>query len=284
MSDTVEPGFGSLAVRLIAQSEIARVNELLDQHHYLGHHLVGRVLRYVACEDDEWVVLLGFGSPARSLGPREDFIGWSEQAKRCRLRFVSSKQSSCVLDDRRRKNLASAVLSRTLRPVSEDAEAACGDPVLLVETFTDPAPQRGTCYRAANFVLVGQTSGYGRKNGSWVRHDVVKCARLYPLEKAAPAILAAPFDHPRLQSALQRRRNVVDLNTVVIDGEGGLYTRLAALADHRKPKGVGHELSAVLLVCAAATLCGSRGPAEIGAWAQDLDDEARARLHCRQSR
>jgi predicted transposase YbfD/YdcC/GNAT superfamily N-acetyltransferase len=282
VSDTAEQGFGTLAVRLITQSEIARFNELLDQHHYLGHHLVGRVLRYVACEDDEWVALLGFGSPALSLRPREDFIGWSEQAKLRRLRFVLNNQRFCVLDDRRRRNLASAVLSRTLRRVSADAEAAYGDPVLLVETFTDPALHCGTCYRAANFVLVGQTSGYGRKNGSWVRHDVVKCAWLYPLEKRAPAILAAPFDHPRLQSALQRRRNVVDLNTVVIDGEGGLYTRLAALADHRKPKGVRHELSAVLLVCAAAILCGSRGPAEIAEWAQDLDDEARARLHCRQ--
>ena len=138
MSDTVEPGFGSLAVRLITQPEIARFNELLDQHHYLGHHLVGRVLRYVACEDDEWVVLLGFGSPARSLRPREDFIGWSEQAKSRRLRFVSSKQRSCVLGDRRRKNLASAVLSRTLRRVSEDAKAACGDQC----TWSRPSPTR----------------------------------------------------------------------------------------------------------------------------------------------
>ena len=281
MSDTPEHDFGSLVVRLVAPSEVARFNELLDQHHYLGHHLVGRVLRYVACEDDEWVALLGFGSPALSLRPREDFIGWSEQAKSRRLRFVSNNQRFCILGDRRRKNLASAVLSRTLKRVSEDAEAAYGDPVLLVETFTDPALHRGTCYKAANFVLVGQTSGYGRKNGSWVRHDVVKCAWLYPLDKRARAILAAPFDHPRLQSVLQRRRNVADLNTVVIDGEGGLYTRLSTLPDHRKPKGVRHELAAVLLVCAAAILCGSRGPAEIAEWAQDLDDDARVRLHCR---
>ena len=74
---------------------------------------------------------------------------------------------------------------------------------------------------------------------------------------------------------------MADLNTVVIDGEGGLYTRLSALPDHRKPKGVRHKLAAVLLVCAAAILCGSRGPAEIAEWAGDLDDDARVRLHCR---
>jgi predicted transposase YbfD/YdcC/GNAT superfamily N-acetyltransferase len=281
VSDRPEHDFGSLVVRLVAPSEVARFNELLDQHHYLGHNLVGRVLRYVACEDDEWVALLGFGSPALSLRPREDFIGWSEQTKSRRLRFVLNNQRFCVLDDRRRKNLASAVLSRTLKRVSEDAQAAYGDPVLLVETFTDPTRHRGTCYKAANFVLVGQTSGYGRKGGSWVRHDVVKYAWLYPLEKRARAMLAAPFDHPLLQSVMKRRKDVADLNTVVIDGEGGLYTRLSALPDHRKPKGVRHKLAAVLLVCAAAILCDCKGPAEIAEWAGDLDDDARVRLHCR---
>jgi hypothetical protein len=168
-----------------------------------------------------------------------------------------------------------------LKRVSQDAEAAYGDPVLLIETFTDPARHAGTCYKAANFVLVGTTSGYGRKNGSWVRHDVAKLAWVYPLQKRARAILAAPFDHPMLQGALTRRKNVTDLNTVVIDGQGGLYARLCALADHRKPKGVRHKLAAVLLVCAAAILCGARGPKEIAEWAEDLDDDARARLHSR---
>jgi len=92
VSDRPEHDFGSLVVRLVAPSEVARFNELLDQHHYLGHNLVGRVLRYVACEDDEWVALLGFGSPALSLRPREAFIGWSEQTKNRRLRFVLNNQ------------------------------------------------------------------------------------------------------------------------------------------------------------------------------------------------
>jgi len=165
--------------------------------------------------------------------------------------------------------------------LSADAEATYGDPVLLVETFTDPARHPGTCYRAVNFVMVGTTSGYGRKNGSWVRHDVSKCAWVYLLDRRARQILAAPFDHPLLVAAQRRRRDVADLNTVVIDREGGLYARLCALPDYRKPKGVRHELAAVLLVCAAAMLCGARGPAEIAEWAQDLDQEARAHLYCR---
>ena len=262
-------------------SEVTRFNELLDAHHYLGHNLVGRVLRYVAEEDGEWVALIGFGSPALSLRARERFVGWSEQVKNRRLRFVLNNQRFCILPGHRRCNLASFVLARTLARLSADAEAAYGDPVLLVETFTDPALHRGTCYKAANFVPVGTTSGYGRQNGSWVRHGVPKACWLYPLRRDAAGLLSAPFDHPVLLAALTRRDKVIDLNTVVIEGEGGLYARLCLLPDYRKPKGVRHKLAAVLLVCAAAQLCGATGPREIYEWARDLDDGARARLHCR---
>ena len=261
--------------------EVASFNELLDVHHYLGHNLVGRVLRYVAEEDGEWVALLGFGSPALSVRARERFVGWSEQVKTRRLRFVLNNQRYCILPGHRRHNLASFVLARTLARLSADAEAAYGDPVLLVETFTDPALHPGTCYKAANFVHVGTTSGYGRKNGSWVRHGVVKACWLYPLRRDAAALLSAPFDHPVLLAAQTRRDKVIDLNTVVIEGDGGLYARLCLLPDYRKPKGVRHKLAAVLLVCAAAQLCGATGPREIYEWARDLDDEARTRLHCR---
>lgn len=141
-----------LLVRLTRADEVGRFNALLDEHHFLGHHLFGRVMRYVAVEGDEWVALVGFGSAALSLRPREDYVGWSEATKCRRLRYVSNNQRFCVLPDARRPNLASAVLARTLRRLSDDVEAAYGHPVLLVETFTDPARHAGTCYRAANFV------------------------------------------------------------------------------------------------------------------------------------
>jgi predicted transposase YbfD/YdcC len=272
--------FDSVVVRLIAPGEVPRFNELLDRYHFLGHRLTGRVLRYVAEEDGEWVALVGFGSPALSLGSRERFIGWSEQVKLRRLRFVMNNQRFCVLDEHPRKNLASFVLARTLRRLSADAERCFGDPVLLVETFTDPSRHEGTCYKAANFVPIGTTSGYARRNGTWVHHGEEKCAWVYPLRKDARSLLAAPFGHPAI-AARGRRRNVVDLNTVVIDGEGGLYARLCELKDHRKKKGIRHQLAAVLLVCAAAMLCGAHGAREIAEWARDLDDEQRARLHCR---
>jgi hypothetical protein len=158
------------------------------------------------------------------------------------------------------------VLARTLRRISADTEAAYGHPVLLVETFTDPARHQGTCYKAANFLLAGETSGYGRRNGTWVDHGNKKLCWLYPLRRDARAILASPFDHPMLSSSAKRKANMVDLNQVVIEGERGLYARLTELPDHRKPKGVRHKLAAILLVCAAAVLAGNHNPTEKPTW------------------
>lgn len=273
----------ALSVRLVRADEVARFNALLDEHHFLGHHLFGRALRYVATIDSEWVALVGFGSAALSLGPRERYVGWSEEIKLRRLRYVSNNQRFCVLPDARQPNLASAVLARTLHRLSTDALSLYGHPVLLVETFTDPALHRGTCYRAANFALAGETSGYGRKNGAWVHHGNKKLCWLYPLRRDAANVLAAPFDHPALSAPRDKEGQVVDLNQVVIEGRGGLYERLCSLPDHRKPKGVRHELGAILLVCVAAMLCGNHNPTEIAEWAADLPDDLKERLKVRRS-
>ena len=273
----------ALSVRLVRADEVARFNALLDEHHFLGHHLFGRVLRYVAVIDEEWAALLGFGSAALSLGSRERYVGWSEEVKLRRLRYVLNNQRFCVLPDARRPNLASAVLSRTLSRLSTDVRALYGHPVVLVETFTDPALHRGTCYRAANFTLVGETSGYGRRNGAWVHHGNKKLCWLYPLRRDARMILAAPFEHPALSGERDKEGQVVDLNQVVIEGRDGLYERLCSLPDHRKAKGVRHELGAILLVCVAAMCCRNHNPTEIAEWAADLGDDLKERLHMRRS-
>jgi hypothetical protein len=92
----------SLVVRLARNDEVPRFNALLDEHHFLGHHLFGRVLRYVAEIDDEWVGLIGFGSAVLSLRSRDRFIGWDEATKVRRLRYVTNNQRYCIPPDARR--------------------------------------------------------------------------------------------------------------------------------------------------------------------------------------
>ena len=270
-------------MRLVRADEVVRFNALLDEHHFLGHHLFGRVLRYVATIEDEWVALVGFGSAALSVTARDRFIGWSPATKHRRLRYVANNQRYCILPGVHPKNLATSVLARTLRRLSADMISLHGVPVLLVETFTDPARHLGTCYKAANFLPVGETSGYARRNGSWAHHGDKKRCWVYPLHRRAVPLLAALFDHPLLNVSDDERTDVVDLNAVVIEGDGGLYQRLGQIADHRKARGIRHELASVLLVCAAAMLSGAHNPTEIAEWASTLDTELLARLHARRS-
>jgi len=84
-------GGGGLVVRLVSAGEVPRLYPLLDEHHFLGHCLPGRVVRYVATVSGGWVAPVGFGSAALSVGVREELIGWDATRYR-RLRYVSNNQ------------------------------------------------------------------------------------------------------------------------------------------------------------------------------------------------
>lgn len=273
--------FGRLVVRPARRDEVPSFNRLLDEHHWLGHNLVGEVVRYIALEDERVVALVGFGSAALSLGARDRYIGWKPEIQFRRLRYVTNNQRFCVLPGQSRPNLASAVLSRVLRRLSSDFVHSYGHPVLLVETFTDPMRHAGTCYKAANFTQVGESLGYGRRNGAYIHHGQKKTCWLYPLQKNAAAILSGDFDHPLLKG--DRTATMVDLNRLVIDGDQGLIARLQRLPDHRKPRGIRHPLSSILTVCVAAMLSGCHNATEIAEWAADLSEDALARLSVRRS-
>jgi hypothetical protein len=164
----------TLSVRPILPEERARFDETLECQHWLGGGLVGEVMRYVAEGDGEWCALLGFGSAALCVRSREELVTWSDAQRYRRLRYITNNQRFCILDEHRRKNLASEVLSLTLKRISEDFEARWRHPVVMVETFTDPARHLGTCYKASNFTEAGTTSGFGRRSGRFVHHGAKK--------------------------------------------------------------------------------------------------------------
>ncbi len=145
--------FTGLDVAPIRAGDWVRFDTELDEHHWLGHRMVGETMRYVAKDSSgEWVALLGFASPALSCGPRDRFIGWSQELQSRRLRFVASNQRFCILPAGRRPNAASAVMARALQRLSTDWVDAWGHPVFLVETFVDPSRHIGTCYGASSFL------------------------------------------------------------------------------------------------------------------------------------
>src|ERR1017187_4220738 len=127
-----DPWFASLSVAPIGVGDQPRFDAELDEHHWLGHRMVGETLRYVARDGNgEWVAQLGFASPALMCGPRDRFIGWSQEIQLARLRFVASNQRFCILPAGRRQNTASAVMARAPRPLSSGLGDALGPSVLV---------------------------------------------------------------------------------------------------------------------------------------------------------
>jgi hypothetical protein len=271
-----------LVVRPIVAGEVERFNAELASHHWLGHRLSGRVLRYVAILDGQWVAVAGFGSAALACTAREEFLGWDRELRLRRLGLITSNQRFCVLPPGRRPHLASAVLGGCLRRLPADHLALWGQPVLAVETFTDPARHTGSCYAAAGFTLIGQTAGYARSRGTKIRHGQPKVYWLRPLHRHGLTALCAAFDSPLITD--RQGRPAVDMNTLDIDGPGGLLAVLGQVPEHRKARGIRHDLAAVLAVATAAVLAGADSTAAIAQHARTLTQPALATLGIRRNK
>lgn len=273
--------FEGLSVAPIGFGEGPRFDAELDEHHWLGHRMVGEVMRYVATDvSGEWVALLGFASPALSCGPRDRFIGWSQETQLRRLRFVASNQRFCVLPAGRRKNTASAVMSRTLRRLSTDWMAAWGHPVLLVETFVDPSRHIGTCYGASSFLRLGETQGYGRRSGRYVAHGQIKHVYVKALQRKSIEVLAGTFDHPMLLADPRSKVARIDFNTADLES---LIERLETITDPRHKRGVRHSFATTLVLIACATLAGHKSLTALSEWGDSSSQEVLTRLGARVS-
>lgn len=158
---------------------------LVEQHHYLGHKIpFGAHLRYLIHSPQGVVGCLQYSSPARRLKPRDQWIGWNDSQRKERLQQVVCNSRFLILPWVRIPNLASHILSRSAREMATDWQSAYGTEPLLLETMVDPARFRGTCYRAANWISVGESSGRGRNDRDHQRHgEEPKQIWLFPLKK-----------------------------------------------------------------------------------------------------
>jgi hypothetical protein len=248
-------------------------------HHYLGfHQLVGESIKYVAELERQWVALLGWGTAAFKCGARDKWIGWSREQQWERLVYVANNLRFLILPGARIKNLASKILSVNVKRLSADWMAVYRHPLVLVETFVDHSRFAGTCYRAAGWLCLGQTRGYGRNAGQYYYHGTPKTIYVYPLHRQAREWLSAPFLVPELSGG---RIPMVNLNAVNLEQAGGLLERLQHLKDPRKRRGIRHTVTSPLAVAICAMLSGARSFLAIGEWAQDLSQDLLQRLGCR---
>jgi len=144
-------------------AEEARFNSLLQAHHYLGYSQpVGEHLKFMVYAGTRPVALFAWSSAPRHLGPRDRFIGWSPTLRRQNIGAIAHNTRYLILPWVQVEHLASHLLGRMTRELSPAWSQVYGHPVYLAETFIDPTRYWGTCYRAANWLDLGQTQGRGK--------------------------------------------------------------------------------------------------------------------------
>jgi hypothetical protein len=157
-------------------------NSLMESHHYLGHEQpVGEHLKYLVWAQGRPIACLAWSSAPRHLGSRDRFIGWSGEARRRNIRFIAYNTRFLILPWVEVPHLASHLLSRIARRLSEDWERLYGHPIYFLEIFLDPEQFRGTCYRAANWVVLGRTTGRGKNDQTNRPNRSIKEVLGYPI-------------------------------------------------------------------------------------------------------
>jgi len=166
-------------------------NYLVAQYHPLGYtRPVGEHLKYLVYAAGRPIACLAWSSAPRHLGPRDRFIGWSAEVRRRNLRFLAYNPRYLILPWVRVPHLASHVLGEMARRIAGDWERLYGHPIYFLETFVDRERYRGTCYRAANWVVMGRTTGRGKNDQTHRPNRSLKEVLGYPLVKDFRARLA----------------------------------------------------------------------------------------------
>lgn len=156
-------------------------NEYIDRYHYLGYQpLPGAQLRYFARTDDQVIALFGFGAAAWKTAPRDRFIGWTAEQRQRRLQLVVNNARFLILPWVHCHNLASSLLGMVTRALADDWQQRYSYRPVLLETFVETPRFRGSCYKAANWIYLGETQGRGKLD---LEQLPIKAIWVYPLVK-----------------------------------------------------------------------------------------------------
>jgi hypothetical protein len=158
-------------------------NSLIEQHHYLGYtQPVGEHLKYLVFAQERLVACLAWSSAPRHLGPRDRFIGWSAEARRRNIHLIATNMRFLIFPWVEVRHLASHILGRMARQLPGDWARIYGHPLYFLETFVDSDRFRGTCYRAANWIVLGRTTGRGKDDQTHRPNRSIKEVLGYPLD------------------------------------------------------------------------------------------------------
>jgi hypothetical protein len=157
-------------------------NSLIHQFHYLGYtQPVGEHLKYLVFSKDRPIACMALSSAVRHLGPRDRFLGWTPAIRQKNCHLLAYNTRFLILPWVRVPHLASHLLAQCTRRLSRDWQTLYHHPVFWVETFVDRERFQGTCYRAANWIFLGQTTGRGKWDHTYKPNRSRKDIFGYPL-------------------------------------------------------------------------------------------------------
>ena len=179
-----------LRLQLVSKASSALWNEYIERYHYLGHSpLPGAQLRYFITAGDQIVALTGFGAAAWQTAPRDQFIGWSHDQRKKNLHLIVNNARFLILPWIQSKNLASKILSLTIRLLPDAWQARYNIRPVLMESFVQKDRFTGTCYKAANWIKIGETKGRGKLGPAGKISVPIKDIWVYPLDKKFKVLL-----------------------------------------------------------------------------------------------
>ena len=181
-----------LQFRQVRRSPEEKVfNSLIEQFHYLGYcHPVGEQLKYIVYSGQRPIACLAFSSAPRHIGCRDRYIGWSKQLRKTHIHLLAYNTRFLILPWIRVRHLASHILGRMARILCEDWQALYHHPIYYLETFVDKQRFAGTCYKAANWVYLGDTTGRGKNDQTHIPNRSIKAVWGYPLTRHFRRLLA----------------------------------------------------------------------------------------------
>jgi len=173
-----------LRLEVVERPGLKLWNEFIDRYHYLGYTtLPGAQLRYFVKDEDEILALLGFSAAAWKTAPRDAFVGWDPDRRKQNLHLVVNNSRFLVLPWVQSRNLASRILSLAGKKLPYDWEARYHYRPVLLETFVEKERFEGTCYKAANWIYVGDTRGRGKLDVRHEHKEPVKAVFVCPLDR-----------------------------------------------------------------------------------------------------
>ncbi len=174
-----------LEIRQVRRTEHEKLfNGLISQYHYLGYsHPVGEHLKYIVHFQGRPIACFAFSSAPRHIGCRDRYIGWSADERKKNIHLIAYNSRFVLLPWIQSEYLASHVLGKITRVVRTDWERVYNHPVYFLETFVDTERFEGTCYKAANWIYLGETTGRGKNDQSGKPNRSIKAVWGYPLTR-----------------------------------------------------------------------------------------------------